>query len=104
MDIYDRYERPAMEYTDTTEDKGLNYNPVSMPAHYANKGLHGGDKYNMECIDWIQAESTPEEFNGYLKGCALKYIWRYKDKGNRVEDLEKAQWYLNKLSKQDHVC
>lgn len=26
----------------------------------------------------------------------MKYLWRYKYK-NGVEDLEKAQWYLNKL-------
>jgi hypothetical protein len=29
-------------------------------------------------------------------GNALKYLWRWKKK-NGVEDLKKAQWYLNKL-------
>jgi hypothetical protein len=28
----------------------------------------------------------------------LKYMWRFEDK-NKVEDLKKAQWYLNKLIK-----
>ena len=27
---------------------------------------------------------------------AFKYIWRYKYK-NGIEDLKKAQWYLNKV-------
>jgi len=26
----------------------------------------------------------------------MKYLWRYRYK-NGVQDLEKAQWYLNKL-------
>ena len=31
-----------------------------------------------------------------LKGNVLKYMWRYEYK-NGTQDLEKAQWYLNKL-------
>ena len=38
-----------------------------------------------------------EEFRGYLKGNTLKYMWRYKYKDSPVEDLEKAQYYLNLL-------
>jgi len=33
---------------------------------------------------------------GYLDGCALKYIARYKNKGG-VEDLKKAIHFLQKL-------
>jgi Protein of unknwon function (DUF3310) len=28
-------------------------------------------------------------------GNAIKYIWRYLDKGDPVENLKKAQWYLD---------
>ena len=28
-------------------------------------------------------------------GNAIKYIWRYQDKGDPVENLKKAQWYLD---------
>jgi hypothetical protein len=28
----------------------------------------------------------------------LKYLWRYDYKGKQVEDLNKATWYLNKLT------
>ena len=40
----------------------------------------------------------PDAFFGYLKGNIQKYVWRYEMKKG-VQDLEKAQWYLNKLIK-----
>ncbi len=61
---------------------------VNSPPHYNMGGI--------ECIDAIEASMTPEAFKGYLKGNIQKYIWRYEAKKG-VEDLEKAQWYLNKL-------
>jgi len=64
--------------------------PVNHPAHYTQGGI--------ECIDAIEASMSPEEFRGYLKGCNMKYLWRYRLKGG-VEDLRKAQWYLNRLIK-----
>ena len=63
-------------------------NDVSSPAHY-NKG-------NIECIDAIQAASSKEEFEGYLRNNVLKYVWRFRYKDN-IKDLNKAKWYLEKL-------
>ena len=63
---------------------------VNHPAHYAS-----GD---IECIEALEASSTPEEFQGYCKCNAQKYLWRWRDKGG-IEDLRKAQWYLTKLIK-----
>jgi|TARA_Y100000401_G_C8134459_1_gene131802 hypothetical protein len=41
------------------------------------------------------------EFKGYLKGNAIKYLWRYDKKHQtrqgRAEDLKKAVWYIEKL-------
>ena len=57
--------------------------------------------YNMtafEAIDIIKASMTSEEFKGYLKGNIQKYIWRYELKKG-VQDLKKAEWYLNRLIK-----
>ena len=62
---------------------------VNNPSHY-NTG-------NIECIEAIEESMTPEAYKGYLKGNCMKYLWRYDYKGKPVEDLEKAQWYLNKL-------
>jgi len=50
----------------------------------------------MECIDAIEAQLTPEEFMGFLKGNIAKYMWREKTKGG-AESLRKAKWYLDKL-------
>lgn len=61
---------------------------VNKPPHYRQ-----GD---IECIDAIRAALTPEEFRGYCKGNALKYVWRERHKGG-AESLAKAVWYLGKL-------
>ena len=64
-------------------------NDVNHPSHYTQ-----GD---IECIDAIKASMSKKEFLGYLKGNVQKYVWRYEQKDNPVQDLEKAQWYLKKL-------
>lgn len=62
---------------------------VNKPPHYT----HGG----IEAIDYIQAKLTPEEFAGYCKGNALKYISRAGHKTDAAEDTRKAIWYLNRM-------
>jgi hypothetical protein len=54
---------------------------VNHPAHY------NGHPSGVECI-------TVVEHMGFNLGNAVKYIWRADLKGNRVEDLEKAAWYV----------
>lgn len=61
---------------------------VNHPNHYTQGAV--------ECIDALEASMTPEEFRGYLKGCQMKYMWRYRMKGG-LKDLKKARWYLDKL-------
>ena len=61
------------------------------PEHY---------KGEIECIDSIKASMTKDQFNGYCKGNAMKYLWRWEKKG-KVEDLRKANWYLNRLIKEN---
>ena len=57
-------------------------------------------KGRKETIDVIQDGMTDDEYHGYLKGNVLKYVSRYKFKGEPLEDLKKAQWYLNRLIKE----
>ena len=63
------------------------------PSHYKSDTI--------ECIDAMKACSTPEEFRGHLKLTVMKYLWREDKKGEgdqaRVENLEKAAWYLDRL-------
>lgn len=51
---------------------------------------------NMECIDALAETLGSEGIKAFCKGNVIKYLWRYEKK-NGVEDLRKAQWYLNKL-------
>jgi len=60
------------------------------PDYYKNKSI--------ETIEVIRNELTSDEFRGYLKGQIFKYLARHRLK-NGVEDLKKAQWYMNYLVK-----
>lgn len=60
---------------------------INKPPHYQGE---------IECIAAIKASMTKEQFIGYLKGNIQKYIWRF-DKKNGLEDLQKANIYLNWL-------
>ena len=64
------------------------YDPVN-PTHYQIGGV--------ETIDFIEAKLTPEEFKGYCKGNAIKYLSRAGYKGEERDDYKKAAWYLDKL-------
>lgn len=57
--------------------------PVSHPPHYT------GHPSGVECI-------TVTEHMNFCLGNAVKYIWRADRKGNAVEDLRKARWYLDR--------
>jgi hypothetical protein len=60
------------------------------PSHYKQGGI--------ECIEAMKV-ALGGGFLGYLRGNAIKYLWRY-DKKNGVEDLKKARWYLDRLIKE----
>lgn len=62
---------------------------VNHPSHYTNR--------KVECIDAIESATVVK--TGIEAVCVanvIKYLWRYEDK-NGLEDIKKAQWYLNKL-------
>jgi len=61
---------------------------VNSPPHYNQTGI--------ECIHAISA-ATDNGFKYYLQGNVMKYLWRFDYKDKPLEDLQKAQWYLDKL-------
>ena len=77
----------------TRETKEVKLDNVNHPAHY-NKGT-------MECLDVIKACLSESEFKGFLKGNVMKYMYRKGDKGDALEDLNKACWYAKKLMEQE---
>lgn len=65
--------------------------PVNHPSHYnADNGI--------ECIDVIKiATDGVGGEAAFCLGNAIKYLFRCNKKGKMIEDIEKAQWYLNRL-------
>ncbi|MCW2496329.1 DUF3310 domain-containing protein [Jatrophihabitans sp.] len=56
---------------------------VNHPSHYTSHPS------GIECIEIT-------EHMGFNLGNALKYIWRADLKGDAIEDLEKAAWYIRR--------
>ena len=66
-----------------------NADNVNHPKHYA-------DSCSIECIDAMVMTFGAERTAEYCVQNAYKYAWRHKYK-NRLEDLKKAEWYLDKF-------
>lgn len=73
-DVYGLADPPPWE---TTPD------PVNHPPHYT------AHPSGIECIQVT-------EHMGFCLGSVVKYIWRADLKGNGLEDLRKARWYLDR--------
>ena len=68
------------------------FDMLNHPSHYKAKN-------GMEVIDVIEAfTANLEGYEATHTGNVIKYICRWKEK-NGLEDLRKAQWYLNRLIK-----
>ena len=84
---------PTAPFQETVPVSGVPYevpvDTVNHPPHYKVGGI--------ETIDYMKAKSTKEEFRGHLRLTVIKYLSRTGYKGDALEDLKKAQWYLNKL-------
>lgn len=66
--------------------KKQNTDNVNNPSHYTAGGI--------ETLDYIKAKV--KDYPSYAVGNILKYVSRYEHK-NGIEDLKKAQFYLNDL-------
>lgn len=63
---------------------------VNHPKHYTGRDI------GYECIDITQHQN-------FCTGNAIKYLWRYQDKGRPIEDLEKARWYARRAMKRQEA-
>jgi hypothetical protein len=73
-----------------TADDFARPDPVNHPAHYTTGGI--------ETIDFIEAKKL-----NYNLGNCVKYITRADHKGNRLQDLQKAKWYLEREILSHHI-
>ena len=70
------------------------FDPVERPAHYNQDGI--------ECIDYIRQVLGIDGFIAYCHGNMIKYQHRYRYKGNGVEDMKKAEWYVKRMNEAYH--
>lgn len=75
-------------YVPTVEDKdklygNIEHDAVNHPSHYT--------RGKIEVIDFIEDQQLP-----YHLGNVIKYIARAGYKGDKLEDLKKARWYLDR--------
>ena len=75
--LVDAHDPDETEVIETVEDN------VNHPTHY-NSHPSG-----IECIQVT-------EHMGFNIGNAIKYLWRADLKGNALQDLDKAKWYINR--------
>jgi hypothetical protein len=63
---------------------------VNHPSHYKQG--------RVEAIEVIEdvVSGAPDPVIGYLVGQTMKYLLRAWHKGNTIQDLQKAAWYLNR--------
>lgn len=99
MDTLEKVLRELANCQKGEEKMEINNDSVKHPAHYTDGKI--------ECIEAIKESMPKEEYRGYLKGQVMKYIWRYKHKGKPLEDLRKAQqyldWLIEEVAKEDFM-
>ena len=79
------YAEEQLEYYESIKEDLVNH-----PPHYiSNKGIEAIDVIEAFTDGLVGAEATHT-------GNVIKYILRWKHK-NGLQDLKKAQWYLNRL-------
>ncbi len=59
------------------------------PAYYKNQ--------NIETIDIIEDQLTPNELEGFYQGMVIRYICRSTYKNHNLDDFIKAKYYLDRL-------
>ena len=68
---------------------------VNSPPHYKLTGL------DIESVDVIRAVLTAEEFRGWCKGNAIKYLMRLGKKDKEIQDARKSikllEWLVKEL-------
>jgi hypothetical protein len=81
--MYDGETEGAVGMRERTIEAKLQKDVVNHPEHYT------AHPSGIECIQVT-------EHMGFCLGNAMKYLWRAGNKGDKLEDLRKAVWYINR--------
>lgn len=83
------------EIIETMENEERKKRDNINPTHYK-------DRTSIECIDAMIMTFGVKRTAEYCVQNAYKYVWRYKYK-NRLEDLKKAEWYIDKFEELSEI-
>ena len=79
----DEVVEPVAQTIEEHEVKAIKEDVINHPSHYT--------RGKIEVIDFIEDQQLP-----YHLGNVIKYIARAGYKGDKLEDLKKARWYLDR--------
>lgn len=88
--LLERYDDEGVLKEFQTISEGAQKEAVNHPLHY------GGDT-PYECIKVLKEWLSEDEYRGFCRGNALKYLCRVGKKDEAVQELKKARFYLDKL-------
>ena len=87
-----QYYEACKEAYNTISNTTVKTNDPVNPNHYKQGGI--------ECIDALKSATIGKSgIEAVCTANVIKYLWRYEEK-NGLEDIHKAQWYLNRLEKE----
>lgn len=88
-----RNQETLRPFTGKERMASLERDMVNSPSHY---------NHSIECIDAMAAMAENCDLPAHQSYCwqsCFKYLWRWPYK-NKVEDLKKCRWYLDRLIKE----
>ncbi len=88
--VYPDGEEEWIDYDNITQS-GKAKDMVNHPSHYNQNGI--------ECFDVIRAAIGTDGLRKFMLGNSIKYLFRCEHKGQYLEDLKKARFYLDETIK-----
>lgn len=85
-DLYESLMSLEKPKPDPAADVNKENDPVNNPEHYTFGGI--------ETVDYLRAKLTKEEFVGWCRGNALKYLSRAGHKDEELQEYRKAAKYI----------
>lgn len=83
-----RVPRRDAAIADSISPPSLSEDPPQVAGDPINPAHYRSHPSGIECIEITRHMN----FN---IGNSIKYLWRYMDKGDPIENLQKAQWYID---------